>query len=52
MMVVCAVLLICAVVSTPETRAAGRDAMRPFARVTGVITAIIWLAVILLPHGD
>jgi hypothetical protein len=49
--VILAVLAICAVVSTKATREAGAIAVRPFARVALVISALVWAAVFFLPHG-
>ncbi len=46
-----AVLIICAVVSTRETRAAGRQAVKPLARIVGIVTAIIWAAILFIPPG-
>ena len=43
-----ALLIICLVTSTAETRAAGRLMVKPWGRALGVVTALIW-AVILIP---
>lgn len=48
--IILAVLMICAVVSTRETRAAGRAAVQPFARVAGIIAAVLVAAVLFLPR--
>lgn len=47
MEIVLAVLALCAVVSTPETRAAGREIVKPFARVAAIATVVIWAFIIL-----
>lgn len=51
MMLIIALVLICVVVSTAATRAAGREAVKPFGRVVLVLTVLIWAAVLLLPRG-
>jgi hypothetical protein len=40
-----AVIVLGIVVSTPETRAAGREMVRPFGRVVGALTLIVWGAI-------
>lgn len=48
--IIAAVLMICAVVSTSASRAEGAAAVRPYARLAGIIAIALWLAIILLPH--
>ena len=48
--IIAAVLMICAVVSTKETRDEGAAAIKPFARIAGIVVAVVWLAIALLPH--
>ncbi|MEO5867235.1 MAG: hypothetical protein ABIQ19_09010 [Sphingomonas sp.] len=44
-----AVVALCAVCSTAETRAQGSNAVKPFGRIAAIFVAMFWLAVLLLP---
>lgn len=46
MMVILALIVICAAVSTAETRREGREALRPYGWVIGAMAALVWILMI------
>lgn len=46
LMVIGALLLICMATSTKETRAAGREMIKPYARAAGIFAVVAWTIII------
>lgn len=46
MYIIAAMIMICAAMSTPETRAQGKVLIAPYARICGWVSVAIWLAIL------
>ena len=46
LMTIGALLLICMATSTKETRAAGRELVKPYARAAGIFAVVAWSVII------